>query len=202
MPRIEIPPEVLGTDGFLLGRFISPHARYTVAVDPGHERLLTDNRGNTFLHKESDPIVAQFEQSGLRDHEITLAFERWTFSGLPEGTNPITRIGVYDPEAQAIAGDWTDEQRLAVERKLWIESQSHPGDLAFVLTPRQISPWPSYDTDTVEEILEFQARLQVDPETIRSYESENKNRKQIVETMSRLASEEKPLSEQIVTVEA
>lgn len=202
MPRIEIPAEILGSDGFLTGRFISPHARYTVAVDPGHERMLTDARGNTFLHKESDPQVAQFEQSGLHDHEIAIAFERWTFSGLPEGTNPITRIGVYDPEAQAIAFDWTDEQRSQVERKLWLEAQNHPGDLAFVLTPRQISPWPSYDDDTVEEIIEFQARLKVDPEQVRSYESDNKNRKQIIEVMTKLANVEKPLSEQVVTVEA
>jgi len=112
----------------------------------------------------------------------------------------LTRIGVYDPEAQAIAADWTDEQRNAVERKLWIESQNHPGDLAFVLTPRKLSPWPSYDTDTVEEILTFQERLKVDPESVRAYEEENKGRKQIIETMWKLAADEP--SEQIVTVEA
>ena len=198
MPRIEIPDEVLGSDSFLAGRFISPHARYTVAIDPGVTKLITDARGNTFMHAESDPQVAQFEQSGLRDHEIQVAFERWTFSGLPEGTNPLTRIGVYDPEAQSIASDWTDEQRSTVERKLWVESQNHPGDLAFVLTPRKVSPWPSYDTDSVEEILTFAERLQVDPEQIRAYESENQNRPEITEAMTKLGETETPL----VTVEA
>ena len=182
MPR-EVPDEVLGSDGFLVGRFISPHARYTVAIDPGHERMVTDQRGITFLHRESDPKVAQFEQSGMRDHEIQEALQRWTFSGLPEGINPMTRIGVYDPEANAIAADWSDEQRKSVEAKLWFESQNHPGDLAFVLSPRQPMPWPSYPHDTIDEIIEFQKRLGIDPEVVRRYEEENEGRAEIVTAM-------------------
>ena len=188
MPQREIPAEVLDANGFLLGRFISPHSRYTVAVDPGHERLVIDQRGTSFLHKESDPEIAQFEQSGMRDHEIQMALEKWTFSGLPEGVNPLTRIGVYDPEANAIAADWTDEQRQAVERKLWFQALDHPGDLAFCLSPRQPMPWPSYDTDTVEEITEFQARLGIDPEIVRRYEEENQARPEIVAAMWELES--------------
>jgi len=193
---------VLDKDGFLAGRFISPHSRYTVAVDPGSTKLLTDARGNTFMHVESDSRVAQFEQSGLRDHEISEALSRWTFSGLPEGVNPVTRIGVYDPEAQAVAADWDDEQRKTVERKLWLESQAHPGDLAFVHTPRQPIPWPSYDTDTVEEILEFQKRLGVDPEIVRRYEEENKVRKQIVAAMWELESRREVPETEIASVGA
>lgn len=191
MPRQELPAEVVGPDGFIMGRFISPHARYNVAVDPGHERLITDSRGNSFLHKESDPVLCQFEQSGLREHEIEVAFEHFNFSGLPEGVNPVTRIGVYDPEAQAIAGDWTDEQRHAVERKLYFESQNHPGDLVFVLTPRQPKPWPSYDSDTVEEILEAQKRFDFDPEIVRRYEEENLMRQEIIASMWLLESDGK-----------
>jgi len=179
---------VLGPDGFLLGRFISSHSRYTVAVDPGVERMITDQRGVTMLHKESEPVIAQFEQSGMRDHEIQSALERWTFSGLPEGVNPLTRIGVYDPEAQAIAADWTDEQRQKVERKLWLQAQDHPGDLAFVLSPRQPLPWPSYDSDTPEEILQFQERLGIDPEHVRRYEEENQTRPEIIAAMWELES--------------
>lgn len=183
MPQMEIPAEVLDRDGFLAGRFISCHTRYSVAVDPGTEQLRTDNRGNSWLHQESQPQVAQFEQSGLRDHEISEAFERWTFSGLPEGINPVTRIGVYDPEAQAIAADWSDEARKKVERKLWLQAELHPGDLAFVLSPRARAPWPSYDSDTVSEILTLQERLQIPPGQIRSYEEENENRQPIIEAM-------------------
>lgn len=193
MPQKEIPAELCDSDGFLAGRFISIHTRYSVAVDPGHEVLRTDKRGTSFMHKESDPVIAQFEQSGLRDHEISDAFERWTFSGLPEGVNPVTRIGVYDPEAQAIAADWPDDVRSAVERKLWLESEAHPGDLAFVSYPRARAPWPSYDTDTVEEILMLQARLEIPPGQIRTYEEENKNRDQITGPMWKLeAAEESP----------
>jgi hypothetical protein len=188
LPQREIPAEYLGPDGFLAGRFISPHSRYTVAVDPGHERLVTDQRGVTFLHREAAPQVAQFEQSGMRDHEIQQALERWTFSGLPEGVNPLTRIGVYDQEANAIAADWTDEQRKAVERKLWFQAEDHPGDLAFVPSPRQPLPWPSYDSDTPDEILEFQKRLKVDPEIVRRYEEENQTRQEIIAAMWELES--------------
>jgi hypothetical protein len=203
LPQREIPEEALDPDGFLAGRFISCHARYNVAVDPGHERLVTDQRGVTFLHKESDPQLAQFEQSGMRDHEIQQAMERWTFSGLPEGVNPLTRIGVYDPEANAIAADWTDEQRKAVERKLWFEAENHPGDLAFVASPRMPIPWPSYDSDTVEEIIEFQSRLKVDPEIIRRYEEENEGRTELIAAMWELESKmSRGESSEIASVEA
>ena len=200
--KTEIPDEARSRDGFLAGRFISPHTRYSVAIDPGHERLVTDARGNSFLHQESNPQVAQFEQSGLRDHEISAAMERWTFSGLPEGVNPVTRIAVYDPEAQAIAADWSDEQRHAVERKLWLESEAHPGDLAFVLAPRARAPWPSYDSDSPEEILELQKRLQVDPETIRRYEEENAAREQLIAAMWELEASTEAPDETVVTVGA
>ena len=202
MPTREIPAELLDKDGFLAGRFISTHVRYSVAVDPGHERLVTDARGNTFLHKESEPQVAQFEQSGLRDHEIANAFERWTFSGLPEGVNPVTRIGVYDPEAQALAQDWSEDQRRAVERKLFLEAESHPGDLAFVLAPRARAPWPSYDSDTIEEILELQKRLQVPAGQVRRYEDENESRPEIIGAMWELEAAEEAPSAPITTVGA
>ena len=188
MPQREIPAEVLGPDGFLAGRFISPHSRYTVAIDPGHERMVTDQRGVTFLHRESEPTVAQFEQSGMRDHEIQEALTRWTFNGLPEGINPITRIGVYDPEANAIAADWPDEARKKVERKLWLEAEAHPGDLAFCLSPRQPMPWPSYLSDTPEEILQFQERLGINPEIVRRFEEENEGRQEIIAAMWELES--------------
>ena len=193
MPQREIPAEALDRDGFLAGRFISPHTRYSVAVDPGSERLIQDARGVSFLHRDSDPQVAQFEQSGLRDHEISEAFEKWTFSGLPEGVNPVTRIAVYDPEAQAIANDWSEEGRRKVERKLWFEAERHPGDLSFVPAPRVNAPWPSYDTDLVEEILELQERLRIPPGQVRRYEEENENRGEIVKAMWELeAAEESP----------
>jgi len=188
LPQREIPAEVLDANGFLTGRFISLHSRYSVAVDPGVERMITDHRGVTMLHRESEPTIAQFEQSGMRDHEIQEALSRWTFSGLPEGVNPLTRIGVYDPEANAIAADWDDEARKRVERKLWLQAEDHPGDLAFVLSPRQPLPWPSYNTDTPEEILTFQERLGIDPENVRRYEEENQARPEIVAAMWELES--------------
>jgi hypothetical protein len=203
LPTREIPEHVLDNEGFLAGRFISPHSRYTVAVDPGVVRNLTDPRGITFSHEESKPEIAQFEQSGLRDHEIQTAFEAWTFSGLPEGVNPVTRIGVYDQEAMAIANDWTDEQRRKVERKLWFEAEAHPGDLRFVLSPRQPKPWPSFDTDTVEEILAFQDRLKINPEVVRRYEEENGQRTEVISAMWELeASAATEEGAPVVTVQA
>ena len=197
MARREIPEsvvvegrefQVLDRDGFLMGRFISPHARYGVAADAGSEKLITDARGNSFLHQTGDPIVCQFEQSGLRDHEIEVAFSLFNFSGVPEGINPVTRIAVYDPEAAADSLDWDDETRKKVERKLWFASQDKPGEIAFVPSPRAQKPWPSYDSDSVEEILEFQKRLDFDPEVIRLYEVENDNRQEIIEAMWSLES--------------
>lgn len=204
MPQTQIPAKVLDPDGFLAGRFVSPHTRYSVAVDPGSERMLTDSRGNTFLHRESDPVLAQFEQSGLRPHEISDAMERFsgTFSGLPEGVNPVTRIAVYDPEAQALAGDWDDEKRKAVERKLWLETENHPGDLAFVLTPRANPPWPSYGSDSPDEIVELQKRLQIPAGQIRRYEEENERREQVIAAMWEIEADEDKPEKPIVEVGA
>ena len=202
MPQTEIPAELVDRDGFLMGRFTSVHSRYSVAVDPGVEKLVTDVRGTSRMHQDSEPQIAQFEQSGLRDHEIADAFERWTFSGLAEGVNPVTTIGVYDPEANAIAADWSPEQRKKVERKLWLESVFHPGDLAFVPSPRARVPWPSYDHDNVEEILELQARLQIPPSQVRSYEEENAGRVTITKAMWDLEAAEGDPEKPVVTVGA
>jgi hypothetical protein len=135
VPQKEIPKELLDSDGFLAGRFISMHTRYSVAVDPGHEQMRTDNRGNSFLHKESDPVIAQFEQSGLRDHEISEAFERWTFSGLPEGSTR-SRGSASTTRGERDRGRLEGRDRHAVERKLWLESEAHPGDSPSCFLPR------------------------------------------------------------------
>lgn len=182
----EIPEEFLDKEGFLEGRFISIHSAGSIAVDPGHERLITDARGNSFLHKESDPIICQFEQSGLRDNEIEVALSIWTFTGLPEGTNPITRIGVFDPELYSYDMELEDDERRKMERKLFFAAVDHPGDFAFVRAPKQPRPWPSYDSDSPEEIIEFQARLQIDPEAVRLYEAENEERPEILAAMGEL----------------
>ena len=49
--------------------------------------------------------------------------------------------------------------------------------------PGAPKPWPSYDKDTVEEILQIQERLEMDPELVRIYEEENSARDEIVTTM-------------------
>lgn len=183
MPRMEIPEELLDSDGFLAGRFISPSSRYNVQVVQGVEQTMMDSRGFAFSQIISQPILAQFETSGLREHELETAFETFNFTGLPEGVNPVTRIAVYDPEAQALAQDWTDETRKAVERKLYHVSLEQPGYVKFVPSPRAPRPWNTYDHDSVEEILHAVDRYGYDPDVVRLYEVENKNRSDIVDVL-------------------
>lgn len=171
------------TQKFLEGRFISPYARYSVQVVEPIEEVLSDTRGMGYTNIRRKPVIAEFETGGLFDHEIEAAFEKFNFSGLPEGVNPLTRISVYDPEAQAVANDWPDDLRREVEGRLFRRSEQAPGDLIFVPAVRVATPWPSYDADSVEEIIAAQERFGYDAELVRRYEQENLNREEIVNAM-------------------
>lgn len=173
----------MSANGFIQGRFISPYPRYSVQVIEGAEEIMADRRGTAFTHTLQKPVIAEFETGGLFDHEVEAAFERFNFSGLPEGVNPLSKIAVYDPEAQAVAHNWPDELRHEVERRLMKKAEVAPGDLIFVPSLRAAKPWPSYDGDSVDEILAAQDRFGYDPELVRVYEQENLDREEIVKAM-------------------
>lgn len=173
-------------------RCLSPHSNYSIQVIEGNESVVVDARGYAQTIIVKKPIIANFQQGGLLDYEIEAALEYFNFSGLPEGVNPLTRIATFDTEAhvEQYPSDQRDELLVQINQRLRDLQQRHPSEFIIVEPPEAARPWPSYDDDTVEDILKFQERLRINPETIRLYEIENGNRDEVVEAMFRIENPE------------
>lgn len=185
-------------------RCLSPHSRYSIQVVEGVEQTMMDARGHAFSQIISKPVVADFEQGGLLDHEIEAALEFFNFSGVPEGINPLTRISFFDTEAYAER--FPPENRAEVLEKIDSRLRDlqtrHPSEFIIVEHPTALAPWPSYDQDSVEDILEFQTRLQISPEKVRIYELENENRSEIVLAMQKQENPDETTAEEKIEVAA
>lgn len=166
-------------------RCISPYSNYSIQVIEGNEQVVVDARGLATNIIHAKPIVAHFQQGGLLDHEIEAALENFSFSGIPEGVNPLTRISAWDSDAEVQR--WPEEQRdeihVRICKRMEVLSKTFPSEFVIVEPPVKERPWPSYDEDTTEDIITFQHRLRIKPETIRLYEVENKNRFEVIHAM-------------------
>lgn len=166
-------------------RCLSPHSNYSIQVFEGEEQVIVDARGFAQSHVLKKPIVADFRQGGLLDHEIEAALEFFNFSGLPDGVNPLTRVSSFDTEAYAetIPAARRDEMLVQINERLRELQARHPGEFIIVEQPVKERPWPSYDETAVEDILKLQEVLRMRPEDIRLYEIENANRPEVVAAM-------------------
>lgn len=169
-------------------RCLSPHGGYSIQILEGNEQVVIDARGYAQTITLNKPVIANFDKSGLLDHEIEAALFMFNFSGLPEGVNPLTRISCFDTEAyvEQYPKDRRDELLVQIDSRLRELQERHPSEFIIVESPQAARPWPSYDDDTVEDVLKFQERLRINPQTIRVYEVENQNRPEIVEAMLRI----------------
>lgn len=170
-------------------RCLSPHAGYSIQVFEGEEQVMVDSRrgyANTVVIRK--PVIADFQQGGLLEHEITDALTYFNFSGLPEGVNPLTRVSFFDTEAyaQRIPEENREQELAAIDQRLRELQQMFPSEFIIVDHPAAPKPWPSYDRDTVEEILQIQERQGYDPQVVRVYEQENQAREEIIAPMERL----------------
>ncbi len=168
-----------------MARCISPHAAYSLQVIEGQEQVVVDARGYANTITLSKPVIANFEQGGLLDHEIEAALEKFNFSGVAEGVNPLTTIGSWDSEAfvQKYPDNEQNEMLVQIDQRLKHLQELHPNDFLIVSPPVAARPWPKYDEFSVEDILKFQERLGVTPEDIRLYEVANANRPEVVYAM-------------------
>lgn len=172
-------------------RCLSPHPNYSIQIFEGKEQVVLDARGygeDRILEKS---VIANFDTRGLADHEIEAALTSFNFSGLPDGVNPLTRISSFDTEAfvERFPAEQRDAMKVNIDKRLLDLQAINPSQFIIVEAPKAEKPWPSYDRDTVEDVLKLQERL--DPlgqiaEAIRRYEEENKNRKGIVEAMKQI----------------
>jgi hypothetical protein len=168
-------------------RCISPYAGYSITVFEGNEQIVVDARGFAQSVVLEKPVIANFERSGLLDHEIELALMSFTFAGLPEGINPLTRIAVFDTEAycSTLPADRRDELQVKIDQRLRDLAEQSPGDFIVVDAPEVEKPWSTYDECTVEEILALQLATGCNPESVYRYELENLNRDEVLEPMLR-----------------
>lgn len=172
-------------------RCLSPHANYSIQVFEGKEEIVRDPRGYAQTLVLEQPVVADFQQGGMLDHEIEVALEMFNFSGVPEGINPLTRVATFDTEAyvQRLPKDRQDSVLVKMdERMRELSTTLAAGEFVIVETPRQSVPWPSYPDCSAEEVLALYERLKGPAgkplaERIRLYELENDNRDEIVKAM-------------------
>jgi hypothetical protein len=172
-------------------RCISPSENYSIQVFEADDsqNIVTDNKGTTRYIARSKPVVADFQKTGLLDHEIEVALEKFNFSGLPEGVHPLTRVSVFDTELYCIANykekDRADKQD-EIDSRLRELAELFPTQFVVVDHPAAAKPWENYDEQNVEEILTLQKLTGRSPEVVRLYEIENQNRQEVIEAMFRL----------------
>ena len=164
-------------------RAISPHGKYTLQLIESPVRRGPDASGTIVEWTENKPTIAEFEKQGLHPWEQVAALETFAFSGLAETVNPLSTLSVYDTEAQAEARNWTPEFKAQVEERLSHLATRHPGDFMVVPKPATLVPWPAYDDQTEDEIFATFKVTGFDPDVVRLYELENKNRERIVKAM-------------------
>jgi hypothetical protein len=184
-------------------RAISPIAHYGITVQSPRAKRGMDQAGQVVEYFDGDLIHAQFETSGLTEWEQIFALENFDFSGLPDGVNPLTRVSVFDSEAyvQRFPKDEREAILKKVDERLEELQTIFPSEFRIVEKPRQLAPWPTYDTtaleDSVDEetgevkpgILSLQRVSGWSPEQIRLYEVENANRSEVIAAMEALEAE-------------
>jgi hypothetical protein len=165
-------------------RAISPIGNYSIQLFEAIPKRGMDKTGTVVEYSDDKPVLAQFHRGGLTEWEEIAALESFDFSALPDGVNPLTRVCVFDTEglvAHMEDGPEKDAYLEKVEKRLAHLSTLFPGEFKIIDKPASPKPWPSYDENSVEEIFELQALTQVDPQDIRLYEVENKNRPEVIE---------------------
>lgn len=168
-------------------RCISPYSGYSITVFEGNEQIVVDARGFAQTVVLEKAVIADFERSGLLDNEIEAALTTFTFAGLPEGINPLTRIAVFDTEAYCsrLPGDRRDEMQVKMDQRLRELAKDHPSDFIVVDPPEIPRPWATYDDCSVEEVLALQSATGCDPESVYRYEQDTLSRPEVLEAMLR-----------------
>lgn len=157
-----------------MARYISRSPKYSVGIgEPEMAQV------NGLIFEQRPKKIGKFQQGLALEHEIEAALKAFTFRGLPDGVPPETMISVFDTSDYQKANKLSDEERENVEE--WLESlPSFGADYIKVEELRAPKPWPSYDEDSVEDIVAAVDRFHFDVEDVRRYEQENENRSELL----------------------
>jgi hypothetical protein len=164
-------------------RAISPNGRYSLQLIESPVKRGTDAAGTIVEYSDTKPVIAHFEKLGLTDEEQIAALEHFSFSGLPDGVNPLSTVSVWDSEGQALAHDWTPEFLARVDKRLEYLATMHPANVLVVKPQPKPAPWPTYDDADPKEVFETMRVTGIAPEPVRLYELENKNRPEVTEVL-------------------
>jgi len=169
-------------------RVLSCHERYSICLFKPSVRRGTDRTGTVVEFSEGEEIDANFQHTGLLDHEALAALDHFSFHGLPEGVNPLRTISVFDSES--FCEQYPEEQREdmqgRIDNRLEELAPKFPSMMLIVDQPRAPKPWETYDEMEPEDILTIREQTGTSPEAVRIYEIENANRDEIVEAMLRI----------------
>lgn len=164
-----------------MSRAISIHGRYELQLIEAPVKRGLDQSGNVVEYADGKPVNAQFAKTGLTEHEQLAALEHFSFSGLPEGVNPLSTISVWDSEAEGIRLGWSPEFQETIDKRLRHLATQNPGSVLVVDPPAKQSPWGRYDEQDVATIFRLFEATGADLEVVRLYEYENQGRQEIIE---------------------
>lgn len=168
-------------------RAISPHGKYELQLIEAPVKRGLDQSGNVVEYAESKPINAQFAMTGLTEYEQLAALEHFSFSGLPEGVNPLSTVAVWDSEAEGIRQGWSPEMQEQIDKRLRHLATMNPASCLVVDPPEKSSPWKKYDEQSIATIFRLFSETGAEPEVVRLYEFENQGRPEIIAACEAIA---------------
>jgi hypothetical protein len=161
-------------------RAISPHANYSIQIRSAKVRRGVDQTGQMLEVVEQEPLVLQFEHFAVTPEEASAVLQAFSFSGLAEGVNPLTVLGVWDSEIYKRTFDKSDAEMQDICETLRRKGEANGWRMFIIVDePRAPKPWPTYDEDSEDDIIAAAQRFGF-IESVIQYESENEQREEIL----------------------
>ena len=172
-------------------RAISPHANYSIQIVEALTQKGVDRTGVVQEIVKQSPVVLQFEHFAITAEEEAEALKAFNFTGLPEGVNPLTTLGVWDSIIYQRTHSLTDEERINIEDALRKKGEN-AGWQRFIIVdaPRAPKPWPTYDEDGEDDVVAIAERLNL-VEAVVAYEKENGAREDVLAPLGAAVEDEK-----------
>lgn len=164
-------------------RAISPHAEYKIQVRQPKLRRGVTVDGSLIEVEESKSVLVEFEHFAITPEEEVVALKTFNFSGVPQGINPLTTLGVWDSLIYQRSTSISDKEREEIEDLLRQKGEAAGWRMFIVVDePRAAKPWKTYDEDDTETIVAAALRFGFVDEAI-TYEKENLNRQSLLEEL-------------------
>lgn len=172
-------------------RAISPHANFSIQIIEAVVKKGVDQRGTIQEIVEREPFIVQFEHFAITPEEESAALAAFNFSGIPEGINPLTTLGVWDSVIFQRSHQLSDEQREAVEAKLREKGEQQNWQRFIIVEDAKVpKPWPTFDEDDPADIVMIAERINLVDAAI-AYERENGQREEVLEGLGAAQEETK-----------